>query len=262
VGNHADESCQLAVTCRVCNQSVKKSVVFCKECSLIAHLKCVADAPQDCDDLRTRILPLSLDLQRETAFRQGSPSPLTRQHSPPPFSRQTSPPPVARRSGSSAPVAPAEHVSVPIPEVQAPPTERFRFFGKKKSKASSFTSPTSMESSKPSETILSSHPSVSIPKFDEPAEPFTTTKHIVTGHFSVRRDVSTQDEGVGSTRQGGRMSTTESDEGRVSRSTDMSMSDDILMASGAGGEAYRKRRATKRENRDTKDSDASRCVVQ
>ena len=79
----------------------------------------------------------------------------------------------------------------------------------------------------------------------------------------MRSDASTQDDVAGSTRQGGRMSTIESDERRASRLTDQSMPGDILMASDAGEEAYRKRKGTRREsNRDSKDSDASRCVVQ
>ncbi|KAF8517908.1 hypothetical protein BU17DRAFT_23814, partial [Hysterangium stoloniferum] len=43
-----------AVTCRVCNHSVKKNAVFCKECSLIAHAKCAADAAENCD-VHTRV---------------------------------------------------------------------------------------------------------------------------------------------------------------------------------------------------------------
>lgn len=45
----------LAVICRVCLQSVKKSAVLCEQCSLIAHAKCASNAPPTCD-LRSQLL--------------------------------------------------------------------------------------------------------------------------------------------------------------------------------------------------------------
>jgi hypothetical protein len=45
----------LAVLCRVCLQSVKRSAVLCEECGLIAHARCAADAPASCD-IRAQLL--------------------------------------------------------------------------------------------------------------------------------------------------------------------------------------------------------------
>ncbi|KAF8516242.1 hypothetical protein JB92DRAFT_2273196 [Gautieria morchelliformis] len=63
----------LAVTCEVCDQPVRKSAVRCAECSLIAHSKCAAEAPQTCD-LRSQVIRISQDKQRE-AVRQQIPPP-------------------------------------------------------------------------------------------------------------------------------------------------------------------------------------------
>ncbi|KAF9223995.1 hypothetical protein BS17DRAFT_703821 [Gyrodon lividus] len=45
----------IAMVCRVCLGSVKKSAVICEQCSLIAHSKCARDAPPTCD-LRSQLL--------------------------------------------------------------------------------------------------------------------------------------------------------------------------------------------------------------
>lgn len=45
----------LAMICRICLQSVKKSAVLCEHCSLIAHSKCIPNAPPTCD-LRAQLL--------------------------------------------------------------------------------------------------------------------------------------------------------------------------------------------------------------
>ena len=55
-----------AVICRVCQQSVKRSGVLCQECSLIAHARCVADAPASCD-IRAQLLLYSQYSQRNIA---------------------------------------------------------------------------------------------------------------------------------------------------------------------------------------------------
>ena len=39
----------LAVICKVCLQSVRKSIVLCKQCSLITHTKCTSNAPLTCN---------------------------------------------------------------------------------------------------------------------------------------------------------------------------------------------------------------------
>jgi len=43
------------MVCRVCLSGVKKSAVLCAQCSLIAHGKCIANAPPTCD-LRAQLL--------------------------------------------------------------------------------------------------------------------------------------------------------------------------------------------------------------
>lgn len=43
------------VTCKVCQQSVKKSAVLCEECSLICHRDCAKDASSHCD-VRAQLL--------------------------------------------------------------------------------------------------------------------------------------------------------------------------------------------------------------
>jgi hypothetical protein len=43
------------MTCKVCQDSVKKSAVICETCSLIAHQKCACNAPPTCD-LRAQLL--------------------------------------------------------------------------------------------------------------------------------------------------------------------------------------------------------------
>ncbi|KAG8899618.1 hypothetical protein FRC01_010436, partial [Tulasnella sp. 417] len=43
------------VTCKVCQQSVKKSAVLCEECSLICHATCAKDASSHCD-VRAQLL--------------------------------------------------------------------------------------------------------------------------------------------------------------------------------------------------------------
>jgi len=45
----------LAMSCRVCMDSVKKGAVLCSHCSLIAHSKCAGRAPPTCD-LRSKLL--------------------------------------------------------------------------------------------------------------------------------------------------------------------------------------------------------------
>ncbi|KAG9044023.1 hypothetical protein FS837_008874, partial [Tulasnella sp. UAMH 9824] len=43
------------VTCKVCQQSVKKNAVLCEECSLICHATCAKDASSHCD-VRAQLL--------------------------------------------------------------------------------------------------------------------------------------------------------------------------------------------------------------
>lgn len=111
-----------AVTCRICNQAVKKSVLFCKECSLIAHARCAADASDSCEP-RGRVIRLSAD--------------VVRQHTPTSDLHSNSP----IQSGRT-PVSPSTtligDVSSSPPSATA--NDRFRIFGRKRSKASGMSS--------------------------------------------------------------------------------------------------------------------------
>jgi len=62
-----------AVTCRVCQQSVKRSAVFCEECNLIAHARCAADAPATCD-IRHQLMLYAQYSQASTAQELNSPT--------------------------------------------------------------------------------------------------------------------------------------------------------------------------------------------
>lgn len=113
---------QIAVTCRICNQAVKKSVLFCKECSLIAHARCAADASDSCEP-HGRMIRLSAD--------------VIRQHTPTSDLHSNSP----IQSGRT-PVSPS---TTPIGDVSSSPSspganDRFRLFGRKRSKASGMMS--------------------------------------------------------------------------------------------------------------------------
>lgn len=237
------------MTCRVCNQPVKKSAVFCTECSLIAHSKCEVDAPQTCD-LRTQVIRLSQDLQSEGG-RQQSPSPL-----------------------SSSPLKQTE-----TPLSSSPP-DRFRIFGRKKSKTSGLTGDTA-ESSKPVTTESTKAPSPPVAfRYDDAHH----TKRSMMSRPRKNDDHSRSRASVASSQQSssmrsaatatGSLSSDVADggervrrvsiadtENRASRPTDSSLLGEVLMATDAGEEAYLKRRGSRRDKRHS-DSSRTGCVVQ
>jgi hypothetical protein len=245
----------------VCNQPVKKSAVFCTECSLIAHSKCAADAPQTCD-LRAQVIRLSQDVPWEGA-RQQSPSPL-----------------------SSSPLRQAES------PISSSPPDRFRIFGRKKSKVSGLAGDAT-ESSKP--VAESSKPvaesSKSVAETSKPTPPVAfryddahPTKRTVLSRPRKDDDHSRSRASVTSSQQsssmrsaataagslssdvaeGGdrvrRVSVADS-ENRASRITDNSLLGDVLMTTDAGEEAYLKRKGSRRDKKES-DSSRSGCVVQ
>jgi hypothetical protein len=224
----------------VCNQPIKKSAVFCTECSLIAHSKCAAEAPQTCD-LRAQVIRLSQDLQREVV-------------------RQQSPPPNPVNKLSSSPPMQSEST------LSSSPPDRFRIFGRKKSKTLGLEADVVTESSKPTT------PPVAFRYDDTHAKRtiFSRPRNNNNDDCSRSRASSQQSSSLRSaaTAAGslsssvadagarGRVSVAESELHRDSRITDSSVAGESV-----GEEAYFKRRGSRREK---KGSDSSRtgCIVQ
>ncbi|KAF8524190.1 hypothetical protein JB92DRAFT_2881468 [Gautieria morchelliformis] len=238
-----------AVTCRVCNQPVKKSAVFCTECSLIAHSKCAAEAPQTCD-LRAQVIRLSQDLQREAV-------------------RQQSPPPNPVNNLSSSPPKQSES------PLSSSPPDRLRIFGRKKSKAQGLVADVT-ESPKPTtppvafkydDTHATKRTIFSRPRNSNNDDRSRSRASVASSQqSSSMRSAATAAGSLSSgvADAGARVrsvSMAESELHRDSRITDSSMASEPGMNAGVGEEAYLKRRGSRREK---KEAGLSRtgCIVQ
>ena len=233
------------MTCRVCNQPVKKSAVFCTECSLISHSKCASDAPETCD-LRAQVIRLSQDLQREVV-------------------RQQSPLPSPVNIVSSSP--PPQVVESPL---SSSPTDRFRMFGRKKSKNNGLV----VDAVEPSKSTT---PPVAF-RYDDPQTKrtiFPRRSNITDDHSRSRGSIASshQSSSMRSAATGGSLSgggagarpvsVTESELQRASRYTDSSLAADVqvLVNTSVRGEAFLKRKGSRREKKES-ESDSSRgCII-
>ena len=235
----------VAVTCRVCNQPVRKSAVFCTECSLISHPKCAADAPQTCD-MRTQVIRLSQDFPRE----------VVRQQSPPPN-------PV-NNSVSSSPPKQVESL------LSSSPPDRFRIFGRKKSKNSVLVGDATEPSKSPMPPVAfrydDAHPTKRTTlssKRDNNDNRSRSRGSIASSHQSSSMRSAVTVGSLSPGEAGGRArpaSVAESDHRPSVTGSSLSTGVQGLMNAGVREEAPFKRNASRREKRE-EDSSRSGCII-
>ena len=238
----------------MCNQPVKKSAVFCTECSLIAHSKCTADAPEPCD-LRAQVIRLSQDLQRE-AVRQQSPSPN----------------PVNVVSSSPPKPSPLTQTESPL---SSSPSDRFRIFGRKRSKTQGLVTETTeppkstttppvafrYDDAHPTKRTLFSRPRNNDDHSRSRAS--IASSHQSSSMRSAATAAGSLSSGVAEAGDRVRhVSIVDTESHRTSKiTTDPLSGDDVLASNKASEEAFLKRRGSRREKKEP-DSSRTGCNIQ